>query len=73
MTDQEKLIDISVSMSPEVAYELAQFMKRLGFDDFLDKTEAHLSNEVRKSKAHQMSTGIEALRAALAQAGISPL
>jgi len=58
--------------SPDVAYQLAQFCKRVGFDTFFQLTEAHLTYDDRKERAYQMIAGIEAVGRALADKGFSP-
>lgn len=66
-------IALSVTVPDEaVAWELAQFCKRLSFSDALELTEAHLPHEERKEKAYQMIAGINALQRALADVGFDP-
>ncbi|MFO0114858.1 MAG: hypothetical protein ACK53F_07710 [Betaproteobacteria bacterium] len=57
---------------PDVAYQLAQFCKRVGFDTFLQYTAAHLTYDDRKERAYQMIAGIEAVGRALAEKGFEP-
>lgn len=68
----DKPVEISVSLRPEVAHQLAQFAKRSTFSTFYEFTEAHLPEDERKTRAYQMIAGIEALGAALADAGHAP-
>lgn len=68
----ETPVEISVTLSPAVAYQLAQFVKRSTFSTFYDFTEAHLSEDERTERANQMIAGIEAVGAALAKAGHAP-
>lgn len=65
-------VHLSISMSPAVARQLAQFAKRSTFDTFYDLTEAHLSHDERKELAYQVIAGIEAVGAALGEAGFAP-
>jgi hypothetical protein len=65
-------IDINVSLDQNVAWQLAQFCKRSTFDQFYDRTEAHLSHEERKRRAYQMIAGIEQIAQALSGKGVSP-
>lgn len=67
-----RLIDITARMSPQVAYQLAQFCKRSTFDQFYELTEAHLSRDERTALAYQMISGIDAVSRALSDAGYSP-
>jgi|GEM_PF-2165016 len=68
----EQTVEISVSLHPAVAHQLAQFAKRCTFNTFYEFTEAHLSDDERKQRAYQMIAGIEAVGAALATAGHAP-
>jgi len=68
----EAPVEISVSLHPAVAHQLAQFAKRCTFNTFYEFTEAHLSEDERKERAYQMSAGIDAVGAALAKAGHAP-
>ena len=70
MADQN--IQITVSLPADVAHQLAQFAKRSTFNTFYEFTEAHLSDDERKTRAYQMIDGIEAVGAALADAGHAP-
>jgi hypothetical protein len=65
-------VEISVSLHPAVAHQLAQFAKRSTFNTFYEFTEAHLSDDERKQRAYQMIAGIDAVGAALAAAGYAP-
>ena len=65
-------IAISVSLTPEVAYQLAQFAKRSTFATFYEFTEAHLPDEERKKLAYQMIAGIDAVAKGLADVGYAP-
>jgi hypothetical protein len=67
-----KPVTISAEMHPDVAYQLAQFCKRSTFSQFYESTEAHLPHDERNRLAYQMIAGIDAIRAALAEAGYSP-
>lgn len=67
-----KTIQITVSMSEQIAWELAQFIKRSTFDMYLEMTEAHLPYEERKAKAYMMIAGIEAIGGALKETGAGP-
>jgi len=65
-------VNISLSIPDEVAHQLAQFAKRATFNTFYEFTEAHLPDAQRKERAYQMIAGIEAVGAALAEAGHAP-
>jgi len=65
-------VHLSISVSPDVARQLAQFVKRSTFDTFYNFTEAHLPHDERKALAYQMIAGIEAVGAALGVAGYAP-
>lgn len=65
-------VQITISIPAGVAHQLAQFAKRSTFNTFYEFTEAHLSDEERKTRAYQMIAGIEAIGAALADAGHAP-
>ena len=68
----EQTVTISVTVPDVVAHQLAQFAKRSTFNTFYEFTEAHLSDDERKTRAYQMIAGIEAVGAALAEAGHAP-
>lgn len=70
MTDTT--VTITATMDEEVAYQLAQFVKRSTFNTFYEFTEAHLPDAQRKERAYQMIAGIETIGKALAEAGYSP-
>ena len=53
-------VQLTVSMPAQVAWELAQFIKRSTFTTCLDLTEAQLPHDERKRCAHLMITGAEA-------------
>ena len=65
-------VTITATMDAEVAYQLAQFAKRSTFNTFYEFTEVHLPDARRKELAYQMIAGIDAIGAALAEAGYSP-
>lgn len=70
MSDQT--VQIVVNLPDDVAHQLAQFAKRSTFNTFYEFTETHLSDAERKERAYQMIAGIEAVGAALAEAGHAP-
>jgi len=70
MTDTT--VTVTATMDSDVAYQLAQFAKRSTFNTFFEFTEAHLPDAERKQRAYQMIAGIEAIGAALAEAGYAP-
>lgn len=63
---------VRLELPDDVAFQLAQFCKRSTFDTFFALTEAHLPTNERQARAYQMIAGIEAMRDALADAGVSP-
>ena len=72
MDESDQMIDVTATMTEEVALQLAQFCKRSTYNIFYDLTEAHLSPDERKRCAYQMISGIEAVQAALTNAGFAP-
>lgn len=68
----DEQVVITVTMEPEVAWQLAQFCKRLSFNDFYDLTEAHLTRDERNTRAYQMRAGVDAVTHGLSEAGYSP-
>ena len=70
---QEEPVTLSVELPNEdVAWQLAQFCKRSTFDQFLELTKAHLSDDERKHRAYQMIHGINAVAQALEKQGFAP-
>lgn len=68
-----KKIEILVTLvDGDAAWQLAQFYKRATFQTFYDMTEPHLPAAERQERAYQMSSGIESVQRALADAGYSP-
>ena len=65
-------IQITVELPEEVAYQLAQFIKRQGYSDCFQVTEHHLSEEIREQRAYSMLGGLDAIKTALAREGIAP-
>lgn len=65
-------VNLTISMSPAVARQVAQFVKRSTFDTFFNFTEADLPHDERKALAYQMIAGIEAVGVALGEAGYAP-
>lgn len=65
-------ITITVELTPNVALQLAQFAKRSTYETFYHFTEAHLPADERRRRAYLMISGIEAVGAALAEAGFAP-
>ena len=72
MDESDQMIDVTATMTEEVALQLAQFCKRSTFNIFYELTEAHLTPDERKRCAYQMISGIEAVQAALTNAGFAP-
>lgn len=68
----EEKITITLELSENVAWQLAQFCKRSTFDQFYDLTEQHLAPDERRARAYQMISGIEAVARELGKAGIAP-
>lgn len=63
----ERLIQISVELSPEEALAFAQFLKRAGHSDYLRFTEKDNSEE-----AYLILYTADKLRSALTAAGFAP-
>jgi hypothetical protein len=70
--DDDQQITITATMNLSVAYQLAQFCKRVGFSTAFEYTEAHLSKDERNTRAYQMLAGLDAIAAALRDADIAP-
>lgn len=67
-----KPVSITVELHPDVALQLAQFAKRSTFNTFYEFTEAHLTHDERQKRAYQMTSGMQAIGAALAVTGYAP-
>jgi len=65
-------VNLVLTIDRRTAWELAQFAKRLGFQECYELTEAHLSYEERRDKAYLMIHGVDLVARALACAGIAP-
>lgn len=68
----DKTVHIEVDLTPDEALEFAQFLKRSGHDDYLRKTEGHLTPEKKDIDAWSMLRAGEKVRQALAAAGYGP-
>lgn len=68
----ENSVPITATMNKDVAYQLAQFCKRVSFSACFDLTEAHLSEDERTKKAYQMIAGLDAVAAGLEKEGFAP-
>jgi hypothetical protein len=55
--EEDKQITITVALNARVAYQLAQFCKRVGFSTVFDHTEAHLSKDERNTRTYQSWPG----------------
>jgi hypothetical protein len=66
-------VDLQVSLpNAQVAMQLAQLCKRIGFSDCYELTEAHLSTEERTQRAYQMIAGMDRVASALSDQGFAP-
>ncbi len=65
MTDNPNEICLSVSLSEQEAWDLAQFLKRVGFTDFRN-------NAVDDEEAYRMLAVGEMVRRSLVAVGYSP-
>lgn len=65
-------VRLTLDLEPEVAWQLAQFCKRVGFSQAFDLTEAHLDREERNARAYQMLRGLDLVAGALRDQGVSP-
>jgi len=66
-------VQITVTLAnPDQALQLAQFCKRVSYSAAHELTEAHLSEDERRTRAYLMLGGLDALARALADIGISP-
>lgn len=63
MSDEN--VTLNVELSDEEAWDYAQFLKRVSFNDYLN-------NAVDKQEAYRMLAVGEKMRGALAQAGFAP-
>jgi hypothetical protein len=70
--NEPEWVDINARMTNEVAWELAQFCKRVRFSECYELTEAHLPHEERQRRAYLMISGVEAVQAALRDKGYAP-
>lgn len=70
--NDDKQVTITASMNADVAHQLAQFCKRVGFATAFDYTEAHLSQDERNTRAYQMLAGLDAVAAGLRDADFAP-
>lgn len=59
------MIAISVQLDDEVAFQLAQFVKRVTFSDVRERARTD-------DEAYQMMDGLNAIRRALAEQGVAP-
>jgi len=66
------LIKIQIELPEEVAFQLAQFIKRQGYTDCFQVTEYHLKEDLREQRAYAMLAGLDAIKSALAREGVSP-
>ena len=58
-------VEVQVRLSESEAWDLAQFLKRVGFDQFFVNAQA-------EDEAYRMMFAAEKVRKALAEAGYSP-
>ncbi len=58
-------VTITVTVHPDVAWALAQFVKRVGWSEFRE-------NAQDDDEAYLIKSGCEAIQTALATAGFSP-
>jgi len=65
MTDQKITVSLAVELTDAEAWNLAQFLKRVGFSDF--RTNAQDDEE-----AYAMRDAADRVRLALAEAGYAP-
>jgi hypothetical protein len=65
MSDQPKTVRLAVELTDAAAWNLAQFLKRVGFSDF----RTHAQND---DEAYAMRDAAEIVRLALAEAGYAP-
>lgn len=73
MPTNDDSITLTVQLpNGDVAWQLAQFCKRISFNAAFELTEAHLSCDERTRLAYQMLAGMDAVARALADAGHSP-
>ncbi|MGE0853596.1 MAG: hypothetical protein AB7O44_28950 [Hyphomicrobiaceae bacterium] len=65
MTEQTRTVTLAVELTDAQAWNLAQFLKRVGFSDF--RTNAQDDEE-----AYAMRDAADRVRVALAEAGYAP-
>lgn len=65
MTEQPKTIALAVELTDAEAWNLAQFLKRVGFSDFR-------ANAQDDAEAYAMRDAADRIRVALAEAGYAP-
>lgn len=72
-SDQDPAITMTVTIpNADVAWQLAQFCKRMNLSRAIEFTEGHLSHDDRQRDAYLMLDGIEAVQRGLLSAGFSP-
>jgi hypothetical protein len=65
MTGQAETVSITVELTDDQAWNLAQFLKRVGFSDFR-------TNAQDDAEAYAMRDAADRVRVALAAAGYAP-
>ena len=65
MTDTQKPIRVEFELAAQEAWDLAQFLKRVGFREFR-------INAADENEAYRMRDAAERVRRALAQIGFAP-
>lgn len=64
---------LTIDITPEQAADLATYLKRLSFDDYLSKTEPHKGREVCTEDAYRMRDALNLVEDAVADArGFKP-
>jgi len=65
-------VRLAVELTDSEAMELAQFIKRLRFDQVVELTESGQSREGRQNQAHRMMYALDQVGGALQQVGYAP-
>ena len=65
MTEQTRAVTLAVELTDAQAWNLAQFLKRVGFSDFR-------TNAQDDAEAYAMRDATDRVRVALAEAGYAP-
>ena len=66
------LVTLRAELTAQEAWHLAQFIKRLRFDQYLELTNGGYSRQDREEQAYTMRAATDKIRQALSTAGYAP-